>query len=235
MDIETRAKDERMSIESVARKYRYRFFERIAEKYGARYILTAHHQDDRIETAMFNLIRGTKLGGIHALSELKIQDEGLKIIRPFLGVGKKEILEYAHERNIEYREDSSNASADYQRNHLRLEVLPKFEKINPGYRQSIENFIEYTQELKSWIDDEIRDFLGDQKIFSVKDFEKKSFFFQKEIIRHLYEEANNGTIGLSEGNIEEILRFILTANGGTEKRVGKLNLSKKGGYIIRSL
>lgn len=68
MDIEALAKSEKMSIEAGARKYRYAFLMRIREKYHAKYILTAHHGDDRIETAMFNLIRGSKLGGVHALS-----------------------------------------------------------------------------------------------------------------------------------------------------------------------
>lgn len=57
MDIEKLAREEKMSIEAVARKYRYEFLARTAEKYSAKYILTAHHQNDRIETAMFNLIR----------------------------------------------------------------------------------------------------------------------------------------------------------------------------------
>ena len=70
MDINSLAQEEKMSIEMAARKYRYAFLHQIAEKYQAKYILTAHHLDDRIETAMFNLIRGTKFGGIHALSFL---------------------------------------------------------------------------------------------------------------------------------------------------------------------
>lgn len=70
MDIASLAKDEKMSIEAVARKYRYEFLSRTLEKYNAKYIITAHHLDDRIETALFNLVRGTKLGGIHALSEV---------------------------------------------------------------------------------------------------------------------------------------------------------------------
>lgn len=69
LDIRTLSQDEKSSIETTARKYRYNFFLEVARKYGAQYILTAHHQDDRIETALFHLIRGTKLGGIHALSE----------------------------------------------------------------------------------------------------------------------------------------------------------------------
>ena len=67
MDILTLSENEKMSIESTARKYRYEFLMNIAQKYNAKYILTAHHLDDRIETALFNLIRGSKLGGIHAI------------------------------------------------------------------------------------------------------------------------------------------------------------------------
>ena len=80
MDIAKLAKREKMSIEAVARKYRYDFLLRTQDKHGAKYILTAHHLDDRIETAMFNLLRGTKLGGIHALSELSAQG----ILRPLI-------------------------------------------------------------------------------------------------------------------------------------------------------
>jgi tRNA(Ile)-lysidine synthase len=261
MDILKLASDEKMSIESVARKYRYEFLFRVAEKYHARYILTAHHADDRIETAMFNLIRGTKLGGIHALSLLSARhcDEGsnpgswkqsidchvdysqkqnnllamtdIGIFRPLLSVAKSEILEYAKEKSIAYREDSSNADTDYQRNHLRRNILPEFEEINPEYRRAITNFIDYTEELKSWIDDEIRLFLTDVSSFSVKEFEKKSPFFQKEIIRYLYEKSNHGTVGLSERNIEEMVRFIREAEGGTEKILGKLYLTKSKSVI----
>ncbi len=119
---------------------------------------------------------------------------------------------YATERNIPYREDSTNLSTDYQRNYIRHEVLPRFETINPEYRQALGNFIDYTEDMKSWIDAEVSLFLSNKTSFRVEDFEIKSSFFQKEIIRYCYEHANQGTIGLSEGNIDEVLRFILTAH-----------------------
>lgn len=74
-------------------------------------------------------------------------------------------------------------------------------------------------------------FLSDGVSFLITEFEKKSLFFQKEIIRYLYEKANNGTIGLSEGNIEEILRYILTANGGTMKEIKNLRLERRKSEI----
>ena len=149
------------------------------------------------------------------------------LFRPLLHIPKSEILEYAREKNISHREDISNTDTDYLRNHLRINILPEFAKINPEYRKSLENFIEYSEELKDWIDGEISSFLSDKESFSVRDFEKKSPFFQKEIIRYLYEKANGGTVGLSEGNIEEMLRYIIMANGGTSKEIGKLRFMKK--------
>ena len=61
------ANSQKMSIEAAARKYRYQFFAKIYQKYDANALCTAHHADDRIESAMFNIIRGTKFGGLIAL------------------------------------------------------------------------------------------------------------------------------------------------------------------------
>ena len=113
---------------------------------------------------MFNLIRGSKLGGIHALQEINplsiINNQSpIIIFRPLLHVPKSEILDYAQVNNIDYREDSTNQDTDYLRNHLRHRILPEFERINPEYRRAIENYIEYTEELKPWIDNEVKLFL----------------------------------------------------------------------------
>lgn len=233
LDIAALALQEKMSIEAVARKYRYDFLLQIARKYSAKYILTAHHLDDRIETMIFNLLRGTKLWGIHALAPIqKYEEYEISFFRPLLSISKSEILEYAQMKNIDYREDSSNMSPEYQRNHIRHMILPHATKINPEYREALKNFIEYSEELKRWIDREVWTFVSDSQNFHVKDFEKQSLFFQKEVIRYLYERANHGTVGLSEGNIEELRRYILTASGATEKHLGELKLRKKRGNIL---
>ena len=122
------------------------------------------------------------------------KNEGTILFRPLLSLTKSEILEYAKEHSITYREDSSNSDTTYQRNKLRHDILPKFTEINPEYRRAIENFIEYTEGLKNWIDEEVRKFLGEEKSFSVVDFERHSSFFQREIIRYLYETTHSGTI-----------------------------------------
>jgi tRNA(Ile)-lysidine synthase len=229
------ADEEKMSIEAVARKYRYEFLFQIAQQYSAKYILTAHHLDDRIETMMFNLIRWSKLWGIHALSRMQNHESlEISIFRPLLSISKQEIIDYAQEHHIEYREDSSNFNTEYLRNKLRHDIVPQFQTINPEYRRAFMNFIEYSEELQDWINDEVLRFLEGTSSFLVKDFQAQKPLFQKEILRYLYAQANHGTIGLSEGNIEEMIRYILTANGQTLKRLWKLMIRKNKGLVIFS-
>ncbi|MBX4197026.1 tRNA lysidine(34) synthetase TilS [Candidatus Saccharibacteria bacterium] len=108
--------------EEIARKARYVFLEAIKAKYQAQAIITAHHQDDLIETTMINLLRGTGRQGLSSI----INNQ--KIIRPLLNVSKQSILEYAHQHNLEWQEDSTNQNPDYLRNYLRLKVLMKLNK-----------------------------------------------------------------------------------------------------------
>jgi tRNA(Ile)-lysidine synthase len=104
--------------EANARQARYAFLERVRKATGAAYILLGHHQDDVIETAILNLIRGTGRRGLSALHD----HDRLK--RPLLAVPKKAIRDYATEHRIEWREDSTNADIRYKRNYVRHKVLP---------------------------------------------------------------------------------------------------------------
>lgn len=144
---------------------------------------------------------------------------------------KSEILTRLQEQNIPYRIDSTNLDDRYLRNHLRLNILNEFERINPEYRKNLDVFMGYMGELRAHLDAEVRTFLSDRDSFSVPDFQKLSIFLQREVVRYLYEQANSGTIGLSEGNIAEVIRFIGDKGNYTEKTLSKLRLEKKNAQI----
>lgn len=99
--------------EEVARTARYNFLRHIKERYAADAILTAHHANDVIETAVINLVRGTGWRGLSSLRSVH------GIIRPFLGVSKAEIVAYARRHKLVWREDSTNNDSRYLRNKLR--------------------------------------------------------------------------------------------------------------------
>lgn len=105
--------------EAQAREARYMFLQAAKEKYKADAIITAHHQDDLIETIIINILRGTGRKGVTSLGE----NEAIK--RPLLKVTKKELLDYANKNKLQWREDSTNANTDYLRNWVRQTIVPK--------------------------------------------------------------------------------------------------------------
>jgi tRNA(Ile)-lysidine synthase len=103
--------------EADARSVRYAFLEEVRQKHEARAIITAHHQDDVLETALLNMLRGT---GRKGLSSLRSSDT---IVRPLLHVSKKDIRSYAKGYGIQWREDSTNQNERYLRNFVRRQLL----------------------------------------------------------------------------------------------------------------
>lgn len=105
--------------EDAARKARYDFLREIQQQHHARAIITAHHQDDVLETMLINLIRGT---GRKGLSSLQTTSE---LLRPLLDIPKATLRKYAISRHVAWHEDSTNRSTNYLRNHLRQHILPR--------------------------------------------------------------------------------------------------------------
>ena len=97
-------------------------------EHGYDKIAIAHHADDSTETFFINLLRGTGLRGLTGIST-----QVGRIVRPLLFATRKEILEYALQHKIPYREDSSNRSTKYLRNKIRLGLVPRIREINPKF------------------------------------------------------------------------------------------------------
>ena len=105
--------------EELARSKRYEFLYAIRDKYGAKAIITAHHQDDVLETVIINLLRGT---GRKGLSSLKSTDD---LVRPLLDKTKQELIAYADEHKLKWNEDETNKDQAYLRNWVRINIIPK--------------------------------------------------------------------------------------------------------------
>jgi tRNA(Ile)-lysidine synthetase-like protein len=103
--------------EATARQVRYQFLEAVQKKHKAKAIITAHHQDDLIETAIINLLRGTGRQGLVAISSNK------NVLRPLLNHSKKDILNYAKAHKLKWLDDTTNTDEIYLRNYVRQQVL----------------------------------------------------------------------------------------------------------------
>lgn len=225
-DITRIALAKKIGIEEAARIERYKFLRKIKEKYKAKYILVAHHLDDKIETFLLNLIRWTKLKWL-----ISIEEKNDDILRPLLTITKQEIKERALKNWIIWREDKSNVEDKYLRNNIRLNILPLFEQINPNYKRSFENIMAYIWDIKVYFDKQISKIVINNEYFEIETFNALPDFLQKEVIRYVFEMANSGTIGLSEGNIKEVIKFISDKWNYTKKEIKKMKLFKKNWKI----
>ncbi len=131
-DTEEYARISGISIEMAARELRYAFFERIRRENNYDRIVTAHHQDDLIETFFLNLSRKTGIKGLTGIKE-----KSGYLIRPLLLAGRAEIERYAAQNYLDYREDSTNNEVVYQRNFLRHKILPLFNELNPAFKKNL--------------------------------------------------------------------------------------------------
>jgi tRNA(Ile)-lysidine synthase len=121
------AESNALSIQLAARKLRYDYFERVRLEHGYTSIATAHNLNDSFETVLLNLTKGTGIRGIGGIPVISGN-----VIRPLLFASRDQISAYAHLENVRWREDSSNAQDDYQRNFVRHHVVPLLKQINPN-------------------------------------------------------------------------------------------------------
>lgn len=129
--------------EALARKVRYAFLHEVRRSSGARAVVTAHHQDDLLETAMLNMIRGTHGRGLYSLRSRSY------LARPLLNISKKQIVAYARQQGLTWREDSTNTNKAILRNYLRARYVQDMNKTRRG---QLLGYIRRSAELHSEID-----------------------------------------------------------------------------------
>ena len=154
------------SVQMAARAFRYAFFEELKRKFGFNKVVLAHHLDDSLETFLFNLTKGTGLHGLTGISE-----QNGSVVRPLMFATKEQIISYAKQESIKWREDKSNEKNDYQRNKIRNKVIPVLKDINPALQKTFSRNMERLKHVQCLVDTEC------EKI-------KESFL--KEDKQHLY-------------------------------------------------
>lgn len=133
--------------EAVARQYRYDFFRRVAEAIARDdpvYLVTAHHQDDLLETIALNIVRGTGWRGLAPMNQPQV-------LRPLLDIAKAELVSYAIEHGLAWREDQTNDSPRYLRNRLRALLASR----SPADKAKLTRLYERQNHLRRQIEQEL--------------------------------------------------------------------------------
>jgi tRNA(Ile)-lysidine synthase len=160
-NIRALAAKQKISIETAAREARYKFFAKTARRRKYKTIFLGHHADDLVETFLINLFRGAGTAGLSGMREIstrRIDNVDLTIVRPFLGVWRKEIDVYVRDHRIKFREDASNKNLDPLRNRIRHRIIPYLEKIlGRNIRPAIWRAAAIAGEEEAWIEKQLPD------------------------------------------------------------------------------
>jgi len=193
------------NIESQLRKKRYNELEKVRKKISANYIVTAHHFDDQIETALMRILNSSSFDSIMGIKILNNI-----IFRPFIDISKDEINLYAKDNNIVYGTDPTNNDISLTRNFLRKKVVPLLEKIKPNLAIPFKDLKNKIDDVEDVIDFSINQFMNSEYINIYKEIvyidknyflglpflmqvsvlriiasEKKKFYFSKNLLREL--------------------------------------------------
>ncbi|NLI90653.1 MAG: tRNA lysidine(34) synthetase TilS [Peptococcaceae bacterium] len=142
------AEENRKSFQEASREWRYARWEEDMDQYGLNLLATAHHLGDQAETVLYRLLRGSGTAGLAGIYPSKAH-----IIRPLLSIPKREILLYCQEEGLPYFIDKSNLEPCYDRNRIRLELLPELEQ---KYNDKIQESLGRTAEVLRWDEEFIK-------------------------------------------------------------------------------
>jgi len=214
--------------ENEARRKRYTFFEELIKNYNAKYLMTAHHGDDLIETILMRIVRGSTLSGFIGIPKVST-NEKYKIVRPLLYLTKNDIYKYLENNNIPYVIDKTNESDKYTRNRYRKHMLPflKNEKENVHLK-----FLKYSEELEKnnryinkIVEEKIKYIIEDNKIIIDK-LLKEDDFIQEKVIEYVIKDIQkNDIFNINNKGMEKII--------GLLKNKSNKEINLCDGYIAR--
>jgi tRNA(Ile)-lysidine synthase len=213
------ASKQKLSLEAAGRDARYKFFAQVAKRKRVRTIFLAHHADDVVETFLINLFRGAGSSGLSAMREVsnrRIDNVDLTIVRPFLGIWRTQIDDYVRKHRLKFREDASNKDVALLRNRIRRQIIPYLEKtVGRNIRPSIWRTATIAAEEENWIETQLPDEAATE--LSVVELRKLPTALQRREILKWLRQHKISNVGFE---VVENIRTMLDP----DSRIAKVNL-----------
>lgn len=215
-DIEALATDMKMSFEEAAREVRYELFDYVLKETGANKIAVAQNMNDQAETILMRLFRGSGLEGLTATKYKRDH-----IIRPLLGIHRRDIEKYCNVHELMYRTDHTNFETDYTRNKIRLELIPYIEK--HFNEKVIEKLFDTTQLLtedlkfiETYVEDVYRRCVKEESVL-LSDLELEDAILSR-VLRKIIDQQVS-LKGVSYDIVKEVMTMIRSKKHGNEKNI----------------
>lgn len=211
-DVQKIASEKKIGTEEAGRKVRYDFFEEVLQKTESNKIAIAHNKNDKIETIIMHLLRGSGLSGLKGIEPIRDN----KYIRPLLECERTEIEQYCEDKKLNPRIDKTNFENEYTRNKIRNIVIPYIKKeFNPNIIQTLSRLSDLATDESNYIE------LQTQKAFekiliakekeqitlNLKEFNKQDKVIKNRLILYTTKELMGSTQGIEKIHIEDIIKL----------------------------
>lgn len=211
MDILKFSKEQKIGTEEAGRKVRYDFFEEILNKTNSNKIATAHNCNDKVETIILNVLRGSGLSGLKGIEP----NRDKKYIRPLIETDRQKIEEYCIENNLQPKYDESNKENVYQRNKVRNEIIPYIQKeFNSNIVETINRLSEvaieediYLKKITKNAYEDISDKNENSIILNLKKFNQLELVIKRRVILYTINEVLHTTNNIEKVNIDDIIKM----------------------------
>jgi len=222
----------RLSLEAEARKVRYQAIERHLSENDV--LLTAHHEDDQLETILLALKRGQGPKGLAAMGQVQALAQG-KQLRPLLDISREQIEAYAKHQGLVHIEDESNQDDKYDRNFLRLEIIPRLKARWPSIATTASRSAALCAEQQATLDLQVSERLPlwltqapyhTQSVFKLDGFAEQSADWQALLLRGFIE--SQGFALPSKVQLKQIITQLLNAKDDAKVhiRVGECEIRR---------
>ena len=212
IDVVKIANDKKIGTEEAGRKARYEFFEEILKKTNSNKIAIAHNINDKIETIIMHLLRGSGLSGLKGIEPIRDN----KFIRPLIECERSEIEQYCEKFELNPRIDKTNFENEYTRNKIRNIVIPYIkQEFNPNIVQTLSRLsdvaieeIEYISKQTQKIYQQILIEKEDRQIIlNLKKFNEQEKIIKSQLILLTTKQLMGSTQGIEKIHIEDIIKL----------------------------
>lgn len=210
-DILEISKTQKKGTEEVGRQVRYNFFDEVAKKTNSNKIATAHNSNDRAETVILNILRGSGLSGLKGIEPIRDN----KYIRPLINTDRQDIENYCNDNKLEPKYDKTNNENIYTRNKVRNTVIPYIKKeFNPNIIKTINRLsslaTEENEYLQAITKQEFENLLIEKTeniILDLHKFNSLNLVIKRRLILYTINEVLHTTNGIEKVNIDDIIKL----------------------------
>lgn len=212
IDVVEIANNLKRGTEETGRQIRYEFFKEILEKTNSNKIATAHNNNDKVETILMNILRGSGTSGLKGIEAIRDN----MYIRPLINTSREEIEEYCETNKLEPKIDESNNENIYTRNKIRNIVIPYIkQEFNPNIIKTINRLSEVANEENEYLnkvtENEFNKLLlekaNNSYVLNLKDFNKLELVIKRRVILYTINELLSSTTGIEKVNIDDIIKL----------------------------